>query len=329
MQIFKATSIMIVSITLSIASAATAQMTAAGCVVDAAERIDAQDALVAAGVICDDIRAHGVPVDNPTMAGERDRPPEIYRIKLRELGQLKILTVSHENSAGRVLRSERVQLKSLKEVMVIGPRLTKALMTRVPQDKTATVTTLSDEETRVDIKKSGEFFWGLSLEGVVLTKPFISAPGVGLHAVYETSTSALTAKAAFQGNKMDRETRVFNVSVGGRKIFGAADTVLYAGGGVAWSSYYTKTINRDDAYYLYKRDQYKGLGFEGYGEVGVETFRSYDARMLFGARVALPLYMSHYSEYREFTNADGFYKNSEEKEEFYAVPITLSVTLLL
>ena len=329
MKTFKNTiSIIAALITISMASAATAQTsTEARCLVDAPENIDTQDALAAADVVCQDVRAHGVAIAEPSTAGETDRPSETYRVKLRELGEVTVLTLSHEDTAGRVLRSERVQLKGLEELLVVGPRLTEALMTAVPLEKTASVTTLTHEETRAYNKKTGEFLWGVSVEGLVLTQPFMSAPGLGLHAVYETPGAALTAKAAFHVKDMDDDSGGFNLSVGGRKIFGDTDTAFYAGGGMAWSGYFAKEYN-DNHDNFYDRKRYEGMGFEAYGEAGVELFRFYEARVLFGARAALPLYMIESREYEESVNADGTYDHTQKKEDFYMVPITLSATLL-
>ena len=304
-----------------------ASTTTARCLVDAPENIDPQDALAAGDVVCQDVRAHGISVGAPMAAGEAMSLAETYRVKLRKLGGVMILSLSHESAAGAILRSERVQLKGLEELLVVSPRLAKALITPETLEETATVTTLGHEETRDYGKKPGEFLWGLSVEGLAIPSPFMVVPGLGLHAVYETPTAALTAKAAFHAvDGGNTDGAGFNLSVGGRKIFGQSDTAFFAGGGLAWSGYYAEEF--EDTSESWDSTSYEGQGFEAYGEVGAELFRFYEARVLFGARVALPFYMLQSREYSDILNADGSYDYTVETDEKYMAPVTLSATVL-
>ena len=250
--------VMVAAFTL-VSTVASAQADKARCLADVAENILLQEPIAVADIICDDVRAHGVSIGAAQVHGAANGASQTYRVKLRTLGDIMILTLSHEGSSGAILRSEHLQLEGLEELPAASLRLVKTLLEKppfaeaAPLAETAPLTTVSHDETRLHDKRHGEFIWGVSVGGLTLNQPFTPMVGMGLHAVYETFGAALTVNAAYYYKDMDADSIGFNLSVGGRKIFGETNTAFYAGGGIAWSGYTAYEFNEDPPDFFHEK----------------------------------------------------------------------------
>lgn len=217
-------------------------------------------------------------------------------------------------------------MRSLKITSAVAAAFTLVSATALAQDSEAPPTPRHEEAHAYD-KRHGDFFWGISLGGLVIDEPWTVLPIFGVHVVYEMPTAALTASWAIHLVEESSFVEAFNISIGARKFFGQSNTAFFAGGGLAWSGY-----DLDDSEELSNGDRtsiyLEGEGLEAFGEVGVEMFRLHEARALLAVRISAPFYRLETYQYWMRYESTVSNERDEERGYAYILPLALSATVL-
>ncbi len=304
----------------------------AACTLGSHDGIESGTALTAARILCDEIRKTGTPVVGPEV--EAAGATQVYRIDLGRLDQATVLSVTLEQPAGTALRSERLVLNRVDEVVVIAPRIAASIVTGKPMAATAQVDTLAGEETRKYEKKHGEGFWDIGVVGASFPGRGVTvAPGFELGYRFETRDFSLGA--GFRYARMDTDDQdayLASLSVGARYLFSRSNISPYAGGGLAYGGLeFREKYDTPQAYDTYRR--YEGSGMGAFLEGGVEFFRLHKTRLNFGVRVDAPFYSAKSEDYVwETTPATSSSSSPQMTSRFeshtaYVLPVSLNLTL--
>lgn len=298
------------------ATSQTDQPTTGGivCLVGDHSGVAESDAETAASITCDALRQQGIAVGAPVT--EAGSAAEAYRVTLRRLGEMVILELRHEGPVGTTLDSRTLQLATIEEVVVAGPRLAEALARGVPIEETAAVGNLVGQETREPGQMSGETFAGVGIMGfAVIGTDVFAAPGFVGKLFYEATDWSVGGDLLMGGGSPsgDDDVVYFSLSVGARYFFNEANTSFFAGGGFAWDSFIMTRGAEGSA----QRDG-ASTGVGGYGEIGVEFMRMYEGRLITSLRADVPFF----SVEEEFTDSSG----NREIEEHWVMPISLGVS---
>lgn len=219
--------------------------------------VDPNDAQVASGLVCEEVRRH------PKVTAGRH-----YKVQISRLGRSIYLSLSAEEPAGVMLDKRQMQLAEIEEVPVVSNRLVRALLEGVSVDATQTVENVAGEETRTLKKKTGELLFGLGFVGAMISTSSAVEPGGILSLTYESGRIAVPLQWRFGGG----ESRGFTTfDLGIRYFFRDTDVTPLVGGGVGIG-------------YLGK------LGLNTFVEAGVEALRSHRFHVLASMRLDLPAY---------------------------------------
>ncbi|MCC6901674.1 MAG: hypothetical protein IT377_22075 [Polyangiaceae bacterium] len=275
--------------------------------------LDPASAATGGQIVCDEIRAAGVPLVSPGTPSAN-----AYRVFFDRLGRQLVVRVTYEAPIGSVRRSERVTLSGVEQVSVAAPRLARAIVLGQPLESTQQVDNLVAEETRKYDKKPGEFLWGLGILGTSApTENRWMSPGIEFMGYYETPDYGFGFSLRSSLATGDKSLSGLSASVGGRYFFSQSDTSLFVGGGLGIS--YLGLRNND---YESSEPSVSGSGLATFGEAGVELMRLHSSRMIVGLRAELPFYSLKQSSYY-YDSAGGA---SEQVESRWVMPVTVSAT---
>jgi hypothetical protein len=288
----------------------------AACLVGQNAGVAWSDSETAALLVCRELRWQGVKVGAPGEPGIGARAA--YRVKLRRLGNIYLLDVSHESPVGMVVDSRNVQLASLEELPVAAARVAAALIQKKPVAATAKVNSIFGDEARVYPKKHGEFLYGLGVFGLALVgEQFMVGAGPQGQLFHETSDysvgGSIRLGSARQG---DESALLFGLSFGGRYFFNPTDISPYLGGGLGFHLTKVESRYREEteySYYSRREDELTGKLFGAYLSAGFELLRLYNSRLDFELRVDLPFNQLEPSSY-----------NDRQLSARYVVPVSLA-----
>lgn len=284
------------------------------CLVGDHSGVPLSDAETAASLTCDALRGQGVSVGAPVV--EASDASEVYRVTLRRLGEMVILELRHENPVGTTLDSRTIQLASIEEVVVGGPRLAEALVQGLPIEETAAVGNLVGQETREPGQMAGSTFGGVGILGFgMIGTDIFAAPGVIGKFFYEATDWSVGGDALMGGGSPsgDDDVFFFILSIGARYFFNEANTSFFAGGGFAWDTFVLSRGPDDGS----QRDG-TSTGVGAYGEVGVEFMRMYSGRLIVNLRADIPFF--------SVEEQSTILSSGQELEDHWVMPISLGVT---
>ncbi len=278
--------------------------------------IPTSDAMTAAALVCEALRDAGGNVDDhPVPAGGATSTAPAYRIDLRPLGRIVILSVAFEAPRGSTQDTRSLRLASIEEVPIAAPRLADSLLTGKPLSETARVDTLVGQETRAYDKEYGELKLGVGVLGFAVPASDVLG-GYGVHGqlYYETARYAVGAELRIGGSDASSgDASLAGISLGARYFFGDADITPFVGGGmgILWLDFATKHAPvTTPTYYDSSYARFEGTGLAAHADFGVEFLRLHDARFDVLLRVDAPLFQLH----------DGAGSGSHDR---YALPISL------
>lgn len=261
----------------------------AACIAGISEGIPRGDAHTAAALVCQALRDTGAdvsaePVD-PELATGRS---SAYRVDVRPLGALVFVQVIFESPIGTPVQSRSLQLNGIEEVSVAAPRIADSIVHGTPLEKTAKVTNLVGEDTRVYQKKYGETMFAFGVLGYALPDGTLAGYGVFGRLYYEAERYAvgLDLRLGTSGTS-DGDSSLIGLSVGARYFLNADDISPFVGGGagILWigqkRSYGGNTSNQTSGSYPEDdyRTQLRGSGLAAFGEAGVEFLRMHKTRL--------------------------------------------------
>lgn len=256
----------------------------------------APDALTATGLMCEALRQAGANVDDhPVSRAEASAASSAYRVELRRLGNIVILSVAFESPVGTTVASRSLQLARLEEIPVAAPRIAESLITGKPLEGTARVNTLVGQETRPYAKKFGEIKAGLGVLGFgIPATDVVGGYGVYGQLYYEALDYAVGADLRVAGSdSQSGDAMMSGISLGARYFFNENDITPFigAGVGVLWLSFRDDDPPPPDGYY--DAYDFEGAGLAAHFDLGVEFLRLHEVRFDVALRVDAPLYELH------------------------------------
>jgi len=256
------------------------------CLIGAYSGVDLADAETSALLVCDELRAQGIAVGQPT--ADVGTATSAYRLSLRTLGDTVLVRLSHEEPVGTVKSSRRTQIRNISKIPTVAPRLAEALVKNTSIKSTARVANLVGKETRKYEKTPGEFFWGIGIVG--LTIPGVDAvmqPGMDLRAFYERPRYSVGTNIRVAGGSGETDDAFFiGWGMGGRYFFSEKNNSFFAGGGVSWTTLSVSQGNWSSGEHFNGHES----GFGAYAEIGMEFLRFHSSRMSIDLRVDAPMF---------------------------------------
>lgn len=262
------------------------------CVLGQHGYIPRPDAMTAASMMCEALRAAGANVATEPVRQDQVSGGERYRVDLRPLGKVTVLQVSFESQDGKASSSSSMRLAGIEEVPVAAPRLADALLHGKPLPASATVDSLVGEETRRYEKRYGETLLGVGVLGFgVPNTDIVTGYGAYGRLHYETPRYSIGADARIGGSVEEQgDGHLAGLSVGGRLFFseGAIGPFVGGGLGILWLGAYEDRASDEDAWP--DRVELDGNGLAPYAELGIEFLRLHESRLEVLVRVDVPLF---------------------------------------
>jgi hypothetical protein len=279
------------------------------------------DARTAAQLVCSAIARAGA------------SPAEHYRVSLGKLGSAVILSVAQEGgTVGSTVDSREMRLTSIEEVEVAAPRIADAIVHGVPLVETEKVDNLVGPETRQPKSKAGKVHFALGLLGMAppLNVGVSPSPGMILDTHYETGNQRLELTGSFRfaagsGDNTSPQANAVLFSIGTRYFTSDTDFSPYVGGGLSWGYYDLKLPASDSAQYV--EAQSSGLG--AYVDAGFEILRTHHAHLAIGARLDLPFFALHNTDYSSgyVDSAGNYVSGTTSSSNYYYLPVSLEMRL--
>jgi hypothetical protein len=295
---------------------------ARACVIGTHAGIPDADALTAAGMVCEEVRAQGQPVAAPVTEATGPR----YVVSMQKLGESVVLRLTELDASDRIVAGRTLSLEKIEDVPVAAPRIARAVVDKLPIEETRQMDNLVGAEARVQPKMDGETLWGIGVMTGVVTGVETSAPLVGgdIGAAYEMADWGINANMRFgfssssnSGDSGD-EAALFALSVGGRYFFHPAAGTLFAGAGLGFDAL--------------AAGDFEAVQPAVYGELGYELFRLTESRLAIALRADVPLGAaeakddSGYSYECDDMGVCRDVYDERRSETGYLLPVTLSVS---